>query len=187
MKARSFRDIYAEYDDRPVPIRACDSAGCTSKGDYRAPKTRDLTEYYWFCLDHVRDYNSHWDYFAGMSTDQIEMHIRKAAVWERPSWPLGQKAREHEQVIRDHVMHEFFGEEKSTAQPAPPMMKAEREALEMLELMPPVTFVAIKAQYKTLVKRHHPDANGGSRDAEEKFKSINQAFTVLKGIYETVA
>jgi len=180
----AFKDIFFEYDDRPVRIRTCDSPGCMQKGEYRAPKNRELSEYYWFCLDHVRDYNSHWDYFAGMSTDQIESHIRKAAVWERPSWPMGQQARQREQVLRDHVMREFFGDEKSESQSAPPMLKAEREALEILELIPPVTFVVIKAQYRALVKCHHPDANGGSQEAEEKFKSINQAFTILKALYE---
>jgi DnaJ-domain-containing protein 1 len=155
------------------------------KGDYRAPKNRDLTEYYWFCLEHVREYNSHWDYFAGMSASDIENHIRKAVVWERPSWPIG-NWRQQEQNLRDHVMHEFFSEESAAphARNAPPLPKAERDALEMLELTPPVTFIAVKTQYRALVKRHHPDANGGSPEAEEKFKSINQAFAVLKNIYE---
>jgi DnaJ-domain-containing protein 1 len=176
-------DKWTEYDDRPVRTRACDNPGCTHTGEYRAPKTRDLTEHYWFCLEHVREYNRRWDYFAGMSPDEIEAHIRKATVWERPSWPMG-NWRAHENNIRDQVAREFFGADAGEAPRAPPMSLAEREALEALELMPPVTFATIKMQYRTLVKRHHPDANGGSREAEEKFKGINQAFTVLKQIYE---
>jgi hypothetical protein len=181
---RPLKDIVFEYDDRPVQVRTCDSPGCMQKGEYRAPKNRELTEYYRFCLDHVREYNSHWDYFAGMSTGQIESQIRKATVWERPSWPMG-NWRAHEQNLRDHVMHEFFSDGDAETHHAPPMPRAEREALDMLELTAPVTFVAIKAQYRMLVKRHHPDANGGSPEAEERFKSINQAFAVLKGLYES--
>jgi hypothetical protein len=177
------RDIYAEYDDRPVHVRTCASTGCMQKGDYRAPKNRDLTEYYWFCLEHVREYNSHWDYFAGMSTGEIETQIRKATVWERPTWPMG-NWRAQEQNLRDHVMREFFSDGEAATQHAPPMPKAERDALELLELTPPVTFAAIKAQYRMLVKRHHPDANGGNPEAEEKFKIINQAFAALKRLYE---
>lgn len=177
-------DPYAEYDDRPVKLRGCNSPGCTGVGDYRAPKNRDLTEYYWFCLEHVREYNSQWDYFAGMSALEIEAHIRKAVVWDRPSWPLG-AAKAKEQEVRDHVMREFFGEEPASPRtPAPPMTRAEKDALDALELKPPVSFIMIKTQYRALVKRHHPDTNGGSREAEEKFKSINQAFAVLKGLYE---
>ena len=179
----SLDDMYAEYDDRPVKVRTCDNPGCTQKGDYRAPKNRELTEYYWFCLAHVREYNSHWDYFAGMSTGEIEKQIRKATVWERPSWPMG-NWRAREQNLRDQVMHEFFSDKEAGVQHAPPMPQAERDALDILELMPPVTFAAIKAQYRLLVKQHHPDANGGSTEAEEKFKAINQAFAVLKRMYE---
>lgn len=175
---------WADYDDRPVRTRACDCPGCTQTGEYRAPKTRELTEHYWFCLDHVRDYNKRWDYFAGMSADEIETHIRKATVWDRPSWPLGNWSL-HEQNLRDQVDREFFSDSNDNhAGHAPPMPLAEREAMELLELSPPVTFAAIKMQYRALVKIHHPDANGGSRTAEEKFKNINQAFTLLKQLYE---
>jgi len=175
-------DTLFETLDRPVKIRGCDCPGCAEAGDYRAPKTRALTDYYWFCLTHVREYNAAWDYFAGMSGAEIETHIRKASVWDRPSWPMS-GWREREQQLREDIFREFFADGE-TREKAPPMPKAEMEALAALELQPPVTFAAIKAQYRILVKRHHPDANGGSRDAEEKFKILNHAFTVLRGIYE---
>jgi len=173
--------------DRPVTQRGCDCPGCIEKGDYRAPKSRDnLHDYYWFCLDHVREYNKQWDYFAGMGMDDIEAHIRKAAVWDRPTWPIG-AFRAREQQIRDEIAREFFPDEALPEQPQPTqaMSKAERDALTLLELLPPVDFAAIKAQYRILVKRHHPDANGGSPQSEETFKNINQAFAVLKQIYGT--
>jgi len=178
------------FEDRPVKVRGCDHPGCEEKGEYRAPKDRALSVYYWFCLSHVRDYNKSWDYFAGMTMADIENYIRRAAVWERPSWPMGE-AKKREQDLRDQVAREFFGDFAAGGDrphAAPPMPKAEREALAALELMPPVTFNAIKAQYRILVKRHHPDANGGAREAEEKFKILNQAFATLKQIYsaETV-
>ena len=168
--------------DRPVKLRGCDCPGCALPGEHRAPKSRDqLNDYYWFCIDHVREYNRQWDYFSGMSMEQIENHIKSATVWERPSWPLGQW-RIYEQNLRDKVMRDFF--EDSPHEPAgPPMPKAERDALIVLELTPPVDFTAIKNQYRLLVKHHHPDANGGSTESEEKFKNINQAFTILKQLY----
>ncbi|MDP9127746.1 MAG: J domain-containing protein [Pseudomonadota bacterium] len=177
-----FKD-FSTCENRPATVRACDSPGCGHAGAYRAPKSRELAEHYWFCLEHVRDYNKQWDYFAGMSADEIETHIRKAVVWERPSWPMG-NWRAREKSLRDAVEREFFGDGNPDGYKAPPMPKAEREALEVLELLPPVTFAEIKAQYRTLVKRHHPDANAGSREAEETFKSINQAFAVLKRLYD---
>ena len=169
------------FPDRPVKVRCCEAPGCSQAGDYRAPKNRELSEHYWFCLTHVREYNLNWDYFSGMSPAEVENYNRKAGVWERPSWPLGEW-RNREQNIRDQVMREFFSEEPNPS-PQPPMAKSERDALTVLELQPPVNFIQIKTQYKILVKRHHPDANGGSHEAEERFKSINQAFTILKQIY----
>lgn len=168
--------------DRPVLVRGCDCPGCSAPGDFRAPRDRTLSSYYFFCLEHVRDYNSRWDYFSGMTGGEIEGYIRGVATWERPTWPLGQAARE--QQMRDAVMQEFFADEATApVSPSPSIPKVARDALAQLELAPPVDFVAIKAQYRTLVKRHHPDANGGSREAEEKFKTINQAFAVLKEFF----
>lgn len=177
---RSFSTFFES--DRPVTVRGCDCPGCSSSGDYRAPKSRTLNEYYHFCLDHVREYNKNWDFFAGMSGSEIEHYIRDATVWERPTWPLGEWQK-REQQIRDQVVRDFYEGEGAAFTPPSAMPKAEKDALSVLELIPPVTFVEIKTQYRLLVKKHHPDANGGSQDAEEKFKSINQAFTVLKQLY----
>ncbi len=180
-----FEDSSFVLSDRPVTLRGCDCPGCNQPGDFRAPKSRDqLDHYYWFCLDHVRDYNRQWDYFAGMSMHDIETHVRKASVWERPSWPIsGMRARE--QSIRDAVMRDFFSDGPEAPPPTQAMPKVERDALVALELVPPVSFTAIKTQYRIMVKRHHPDANAGSPESEEKFKNLNQAFTVLKEIYGT--
>ena len=181
---RAYKDSYFETSDRPVKVRLCDHPSCGEKGDYRAPKSRDrLNDYYFFCLDHVRDYNKAWDFFSGLSPDEVEAYTRDATVWERPSWPLGQWGI-NERQLRDKAMRDIFGDTQPE-QPAhnPPMPLAERDALATLELKPPITFIDIKAQYRALVKKHHPDLNNGDHDNEEKFKSINQAFATLRKIY----
>jgi len=181
MSMPSYQDLYFDTLDRPVRTRACDCPGCNEPGDFRAPKTRALTDYYFFCITHVRQYNASWDYFAGMSSAEIEDQIRKATVWDRPTWPLGEW-QVREKKIRDDVLREFFAE-AAAKEAAAPMASAEREAMAVLELTPPATFAAIKAQYRVLVKRWHPDLHDGSREVEEKFKGINQAFAVLREIY----
>src|ERR1700733_14601857 len=179
-----FDDRYFETLDRPVKTRACDCPGCKEIGDYRAPKTRELKDYYFFCLDHVRAYNAAWDYYAGLSVDEIEKHVRSATVWDRPTWPMGEW-RTREKNLRDQVMREFFSDTTTDIPPAPPMPQFERDALTGLELIPRVAFRGFKPQSRLLVKKYHPDANGGDVAAEEKFKSINQAFSVLRKLYET--
>ena len=59
---------------------------------------------------------------------------------------------------------------------------AERKALDVLGLEIEATPVDIKARFKLLVKRHHPDANGGDRSCEDKLRQIIQAYNYLKSV-----
>ncbi|KAB2832771.1 MAG: hypothetical protein F9K49_07640, partial [Caedimonadaceae bacterium] len=71
-------------------VRLCDHEECQHPGEFRAPKNpRDLKDFYWFCLDHIRDYNKHWDFYKGMSPEEIEKSRISDITWNRPSWPVG--------------------------------------------------------------------------------------------------
>lgn len=154
-------------------------------GDYRAPKSRRaLRDYWWFCLDHVRAYNAAWDYYKGMSPGEIEAALRADTAWQRPTWPLGRlgSANWQEDVLRDplHILAAAGlrgGAPYSAAAPAPVEL---REPLAALGLSWPTTLDAVKTRYKELAKRHHPDANGGDRAAEERLKAINLAYATLR-------
>lgn len=173
--------------ERGPGLRRCDCADCAEEGLYRAPKARDrLRDYYWFCLEHVREYNRCWDYLAGLSEREIELHLRRDTVWERPSWPLGARGlsgvRFDPQRMRD-FFDLFEGEREEARGHAGrpvPYDSAAAAALAVFELEGPVTLVEVKARYKVLVKRHHPDTHGGDKIAEERLKVINQAYTTLK-------
>ncbi|MEI6985932.1 MAG: J domain-containing protein [Rhodospirillaceae bacterium] len=175
--------------------RGCERPGCPGDGVYPAPKSRDrLREYFWFCLDHVREYNRAWDYYLGMSVNEIEAALRADTTWQRPTWPLG-SWRLHEACLRERVNAEpgspfgrtggegpnqdgFGG--RGGAKPQHGPLDAEDEAMRVLDLDQGASFAQIKARYRDLAKIHHPDANGGDKAAEEKLKSINQAYTTLK-------
>jgi hypothetical protein len=182
------------------PVRLCDHPGCAAGGDFRAPRSRfDLHNYYWFCMEHVRAYNAAWNYYAGMSENEIEREIRHDTVWQRPSWKLGQRhgpayaARIHDpfgfrsgtsDARREHAGDRAryngsaAGGEKGARAASP-----REQALAVFDLEPPFTPVRLKARYKMLVKLHHPDAHGGDKAAEEKLKIINQAYATLKASY----
>ena len=166
--------------------RVCEAAGCRLHGEYRAPRDRDrLNDYRWFCLEHIRDYNKKWDYFAGLGADQIEAHTRADTTWRRPVWPLGARRSGGGYA---HIVDPFgLADDAGLGEkPAPhydgseQLTPAERNALDVLELSWPLTRAAVKSRYKELVKLHHPDANGGARDAEEKLKQINAAYSTLR-------
>jgi hypothetical protein len=178
-----------------APVRPCDHPGCAAGGDFRAPKSRlELNSYYWFCLEHVRTYNSAWNYYAGMSEVDIEAEIRRATVWDRPSWRLGQlHAPSYGGRMRDpfgfyngadegksqNGAHRGNGRHAGSARAA----SAREQALAVFDIEPPFTEMRLKARYKVLVKQHHPDAHGGDRVYEEKLKIINQAYATLKASF----
>lgn len=158
------------------------------QGEYRAPKSRrNLSEYFWFCLEHVRNYNSTWDFYKGMSPAEVEAQLRSDTSWQRPTWPLGHLGAGawDDEALRDplHVLAAgrvngaSGNARRPEAERAPPEL---RDPLATLGLSWPTTMDVVKSRYKELAKRHHPDANGGSRDAEERLKTINVAYAAVR-------
>jgi hypothetical protein len=185
-----------------APLRACDHPGCTGGGDFRAPKSRlELDRYFWFCLEHVRAYNTAWNYYAGMSEPEIEAEIRRDTVWQRPTWKLGERHSPFGPGIHDpfgvYANGHTNGQRSrqgagsnggrhgsgNASQQAARAASAREQALAVFDIEPPFTEVRLKARYKVLVKEHHPDAHGGDKDAEERLKIINQAYATLKASY----
>ena len=167
--------------------KKCDSPKCNEKGEYRAPKSRVmLNEYFYFCLDHIKEYNKSWDFYKGMSVEQIENSMRSDTFWDRPSWPLKNSFKnifdEFNEYVEDFVKNDddkindkYFKnkllDENLTIE--------EAKALKELDLEMPISLEKIKKNYKKLVKIFHPDVNGNNKDAEEKFKQINESYKLL--------
>jgi DnaJ-domain-containing protein 1 len=175
--------------DVHVDGRVCEHPGCAAAGEFRAPKSRDqLQQYRWFCLPHVREYNARWDFHAGMNESEIEAQIRADQTWRRPTWKVGVRAAGRGDSLEDLLDpydiladSDLLGAKgrRASAQPNN-LTQAEQQALSILDLVWPQTLAAVKTRYKQLAKRHHPDANGGSKDAEERLKLINRAYTTLR-------
>ncbi len=176
----------------PRPHR-CNHPGCSEEGLYPAPKSREPREGRWhFCLIHVRQYNAGWDFFRGMSAADIERYQREDVLGHRPTWRLGTKPQREEPqvwvkddlgILADVGVRIGAGRRKSEAELRLP--PAIREALvtlgfELDKLVLPLRKAEIKAQYKKMVKRYHPDVHGGDRTVEERLKSINQAYAFLQ-------
>lgn len=172
--------------------RPCEWPGCLAEGEFRAPKSRDqLDQYHWFCLEHVRLYNESWNFYEGMSEDEIEDEIRRDTVGRRPTWPFGVRTARTRFRFAGRRLDDAFGlfegdaevDSRETARRRWAAGAPEDEALLVLDLKPPVTVDVVKARYKQLVKRHHPDLNGGDKASEEMFKRINQAYhTIMQSL-----
>ena len=182
-------------EPREASDPACERTGCSGAGLYRAPKGRAREGQYWrFCLEHVREYNASYNYFAGMSDDAVVAYQKDAVVGHRPTWSMGVNpaangAARPEGPVRDWAYVDPLGildgdvvKARRAAAPEPkrrrpgPVLKA----LDVLGLDETADAPAIKAQYKVLVKRFHPDAHGGDRAFEERLRDIIKAHDTLK-------
>lgn len=191
MQRKSTR--HRAFDPDPdAPQTCCDMPGCTEPAGYRAPRSRDsLRQYFWFCLAHVREYNSRWDFYKGMTASQIEAQLRADTSWQRPSWKLGTRGGRdfNEEEILDPLdilnagrarraeaaRRSAFRPEAGLGTPEPL-----REPLSILGLGWPLSLDELKVRYKDLARKHHPDANGGDRASEERFKAVGSAYSIVR-------
>jgi hypothetical protein len=163
----------------------CDFPGCPDPGEFRAPMGR-LREgqYFCFCLNHVREYNASYNYFNGMSDEAVARYIKDATIGHRPTWAMGAKrgfpgaGGAHRSAPFDAATARARRQEagRSSRRLSPTSARA----LEALGLDESAGAEAITARYKELVKRHHPDANGGDRSCEDKLREIIHAYKTLR-------
>lgn len=176
----------------------CHWKGCDNPAEHRAPMGRGREgQYFSFCLEHVREYNKTYNYFDGMSDDEVASYQQASATGHRPTWSMGARGGRRATAEEDRppggFMHGFsmedvfgfFGHATVGGEPrgyegARPVRRAERKCLTALGLDATATAQDIKTRYKLLVKRHHPDHNAGDRRSEDKLREVIQAYTYLK-------
>ncbi len=169
--------------------RACDHPGCPERGKYRAPKSPDvLDDYFWFCKDHVREYNLKWNFFDGATEAEFDAQADKDRVWERPTKPFGKRSEEQRAWARLGVddPHQVLGENatrnpgKSITGGSRKLPPVERRAIDILEAKDHWTKAEIRKAYKSLIKVLHPDMNGGDRSQEEQLSEVVWAWDQIK-------
>ncbi len=194
--------VKPEQDRRvKTDLPACQWPDCAAPATHRAPKGRLRASEYWrFCLEHVREYNNSYNFFAGMSEDAIAKYQKEDITGHRPTWKMGsvggvggrrRKGRRAAAGPGDagwaddpfDLFGGLSGSGRSQSRPAAEgrkILNAQRRALDVLGLEGDAKRADIKARFKVLVKRHHPDANGGDRGSEEQLREIIQAYNYLK-------
>ena len=175
--------------------RACDWEGCRAAATARAPKSRDMIDqHYWFCQAHAGEYNRNWNFFAGMSEGEVRQRQAERATGERPTWAF--KASRHSREAAAFAARAGTGQgyadpfdllgrrakarEKAKETSHRKMGLLERRALAELDLDEDADKTVIRARYAELVKRCHPDANGGDRSAEHRLQRVLKAYKTLR-------
>jgi curved DNA-binding protein CbpA len=169
----------------------CEWHGCKEKATHRAPKGRNRENDYWrYCLQHVREYNQSYNFFAGMNDSAVLAYQKDAITGHRPTWKMGTGKG----TVRPNVNSvgksgdpfDLFSEglrnEQKQKEETRPIRNAERKALDTLGLDVGATPHQVKMRFKELVKRHHPDTNGGDRSAEDRLVEVIQSYNYLKSV-----
>lgn len=174
----------------------CSAPGCNEPGEFRAPGVRPAGfdgpgDYRWFCLDHVRAFNSEYDWFAGMSAEEILEAQHPAAGWASesrifradagvdgvPRWAdfsdpldaIGSRAADIKARARGRS---YQADARFTPR--------EREALAVMGLAGDTDRTGLRKRYSELVRRFHPDRNGGDRSQEARLQRVVEAYQVLR-------
>jgi hypothetical protein len=174
-------------------VRPCDHVDCKLPGEHRAPKSRDRQNEFWhFCREHVTEYNRRWNYFSGMSDEELAAFQRAEETGHRPTWSmrasrndrLSAAMRGFQAGRRSDPFDMFSGGAAPTRAAKAPKRRLTRMqvlALEVLQLGEDATGEAIRTRYAELVKRWHPDSNGGDRSAEAQLQRVIKSYQLLKG------
>lgn len=183
--------------DAPSQSPTCQWDGCDKPGVHRAPVGRNAeNQFFMFCFEHVKDYNKGYNYFSGLSDGEIARYQKEAITGHRPTWTIGvnkaakdaprqSTSRSGSAASFNRVKDPFgFIRDGGASAGAPTAVRKlktlEAKAFDTMGLTAAATAAEIKSRYKELVKKHHPDANGGDRGSEERFRDVIQAYQLLK-------
>ncbi|MGJ3649416.1 J domain-containing protein [Sphingomonas sp. GlSt437] len=172
----------------------CAWPGCDQPGEFRAPPAEGglasdrPPEYQWFCLDHVREFNARYNFFAGMSADEIAAAQRPYAGWERETRAFASAGADRPPVWADFsdpldaIGTRFRARvaEERLRRDGKPLSDADRRSLKVLGLDTDADRRALRSRYSELVRQYHPDRNGGDRSHEARLRAVIDAYQALR-------
>lgn len=164
-------------------ITKCDHPGCTKAGICRAPKSRDLKEYWWFCKEHAAEYNKNWNYYANMTPDEID------AEWERETFGIADKDKEnvnkneseYVQFLNDFLTGRTNFDKIPAKKTIPSQIVS---AMQVFGLPITATWREVGAKYRTLAKKYHPDTAQNKKSSTAEFTRITAAYETLKKYFK---
>ena len=166
----------------------CAVAGCDAPGEFKAPLQPANFDgpgnWRFLCLDHVREHNAEYNFFEGMSPEEIQDAQGPLGGWERPSRRFASNGADPPPAWSDfadplEAISGRFGRVRDKGRPSR-FSKAERRALSVLGLGEEAGMHELRKRYSALVRRYHPDKNGGDRSHEGKLGEVIAAYQLLR-------
>ena len=183
----------ARFHGRVGGDRLCASPGCTAAGDFRAPASAGRRpsfdgpgDWQWLCLDHVREFNTSYNFFSGMSPDEIDAAQNPYGGWDRETRAFanmgspGPKWADFTDPL-DAIGARFRrAEPEAQRRDGRELSQEDRKSLKVLGLGTDTDRRALRQRYADLVRRYHPDRNGGDRSHEGRLGEVIAAWQILK-------
>jgi hypothetical protein len=176
------------FHGRTPREEACDEPGCTEAGEFRAPLTGASFDgpgrYRWLCLDHVREFNARYNYFRGMSAEEITEAQNPLHGWERATRAfagVGDAPRWTDfKDPLEAIQARFAATRPRDRADGKPLSGDDRRDLKTLGLDIDADRRALRQAYSDRVRRFHPDRNGGDRSHEKALQAAVEAYQRLK-------
>ena len=167
--------------------RICDWNNCLELGEYKAPVEKDNSKNYrLLCLDHIKEFNKNWNYFAGMSDEEVVNFLKSDMTWHKPTQGFS-SSDNFFKILWNNALNDglndlkFKKHFKNTKEFS--FNNNDIKAFSILEIAVGLKWDKIQEKFKKLVKKFHPDINAGDKKFEEKLKIITLAYTQLKNTY----
>jgi len=162
----------------------CEWENCEESGKYKAPLEKDNSKNYkWLCKEHIIFFNKNWNYFDGMSQNEVEIFLKSDITWHRPTQKFG-SSDNFFNILWNNALSDkfnFFKEEKISENFSNrKLSEKDKDAFKIMELEFNANLTQIQKKFKTLVKKFHPDRNSGSKKFEDKLKKVTLAYSHLK-------
>ncbi|OWV32773.1 hypothetical protein B5C34_04440 [Pacificimonas flava] len=159
----------------------CERPGCREPGEFRAPRSGSGSgdgppDWQYFCLDHVREFN------AGYSWRGDDAR-KSQRTWDRATSAFASNAYAGAFDDELGIMRGRFGPDvfpETAADSGVRLSPEDHRALEAFGLDRKASMRDIRARYKELVRRFHPDMNGGDRSHEGELQAVIDAYTQLR-------
>ena len=161
----------------------CDWSKCNKIGLYRAPVEKDNSKKFrLLCLEHIKEFNKSWNYFADMNDKEIQNFVKSDLTWHKPTKSFG-SSENFFRILWLNALDDKTGIFKNSDFKKfnnSNLTEKDKEALKILGLKSDTNWSDIQKKFKTLVKKYHPDKNRGSKKYEDILKKITLAYSQLK-------
>ena len=162
----------------------CEWKNCKKGGKFKAPQEKDNSKNYkWLCEEHIKLFNNNWNYFEGMSQNEIENFIKSDITWHRPTQKFG-SSDNFFNILWNNALNDNFnlfkGEKIFKDSKYNRLNEKDKDAFKIMGLEINAEWLIIQKKFKILVKKFHPDKNSGNKQFEDKLKKITLAYSHLK-------